>query len=49
MWGRGNIAYKTEKYDDAIREFKMAIAVNSKNSVVYCFLGMAYVIIGLNN
>lgn len=43
LWGLGNIHYKTEKYDDAIKYFKRAEQINPRNSVIQCFLGMAFV------
>lgn len=39
-WGLGNITYKQERYDKAAENFNKAIAINSKNPVLYSFMGM---------
>ena len=33
-WGLGNIYYKEEKYDEAIKQFSQAISINSRNPVL---------------
>lgn len=39
-WGLGNISYKQEKYDKAAENFHKALGINSKNPVLYSFMGM---------
>ena len=39
-WGLGNICYKQEKYDKAAENFHKALGINSKNPVLYSFMGM---------
>ncbi|CAD8120126.1 unnamed protein product [Paramecium sonneborni] len=41
-WGQGNMYYKTDKYDDAIKCFIQAIKINPNNPVLPTFLAMSY-------
>ncbi|CAD8208591.1 unnamed protein product [Paramecium octaurelia] len=41
-WGQGNMYYKTDKYEDAIKCFIQAIRINPNNPVLPTFLAMSY-------
>jgi anaphase-promoting complex subunit 3 len=39
-YGMGNIYYRQEKYELAAYHFKRALTINSRSSVLHCYLGM---------
>jgi tetratricopeptide (TPR) repeat protein len=41
-YGIGQIYYRQEKYEMAINNFKHALSINKRSSVLQCYLGMAY-------
>lgn len=41
-YGIGQIYYRQEKYEMAINNFKHALNINPRSSVLMCYLGMAY-------
>ncbi|CAD8200553.1 unnamed protein product [Paramecium octaurelia] len=48
-WGQGNMYYKTDKYEDAIKCFIQAIRINPNNPVLPTFLAMSYAAKGEHN
>jgi anaphase-promoting complex subunit 3 len=41
-YGIGQIYFRQEKFDMAINNFKHALQINPRSSVLCCYLGMAY-------